>query len=74
MAKTIAGHLDIRLLKNEEDWLAFQDLRLAALQEHPEAFGSSYEEESIMSAESFKEGYKLDFSHFPRTVRPEERA
>lgn len=58
MAKTIAGHLDIRLLKNEEDWLAFQDLRLAALQEHPEAFGSSYEEESIMSAESFKEGYK----------------
>jgi len=51
-------HLDIRLIKNEEDWLAFQNLRLGALQEHPEAFGSSYEEESIMSAESFKEGYK----------------
>lgn len=28
MAKTIAGQLDIRLLKNEEDWLAFQYLRL----------------------------------------------
>lgn len=58
MVKTIAGHLDVRLLKNEEDWFAFQDLRLAALQEHPETFGSSYEEESIMSAQSFKEGYK----------------
>ncbi len=58
MGKNTPGHLDIRLLKNEEDWLAFQDLRLGALQEHPEAFGSSYEEESIMSVESFKEGYK----------------
>jgi RimJ/RimL family protein N-acetyltransferase len=58
MAKTIYEHLDIRLLKNETDWLAFQALRLRALQEHPEAFGSSYEEESIMSADSFKEGYK----------------
>lgn len=58
MTKTIFEHLDIRLLNNEEDWLAFQALRLRALQEHPEAFGSSYEEESIMSADRFREGYK----------------
>lgn len=57
MTKTAPEHLAIRFLNNEEDWLAFQDLRLGALQEYPEAFGSSYEEESIMSAESFKEGY-----------------
>ncbi len=58
MAKTSSEHLDIRLLNNEEDWLAFQALRLSALQEHPEAFGASYEEESIMSTDSFKEAYK----------------
>lgn len=50
--------LEIRLLKTEADWLAFQALRLSALQSHPEAFGSSYEEESMMSPHSFKEGYK----------------
>jgi len=58
MIKTISEHLDIRLLKNEIDWSVFQSLRLNALQEHPEAFGSSYEEEFIMSADSFKEAYK----------------
>lgn len=51
-------HFDIRLLATEADWLAFQALRLSALQTHPEAFGSSYEEESIMSINGFKEGYK----------------
>lgn len=57
MIKTFE-HFDIRLLRTEADWLAFQALRLSALQAHPEAFGSSYEEESILSIDSFKEGYK----------------
>lgn len=58
MTTILSEHLAIRLLINEVDWLAFQALRLRALQEHPEAFGSSYEEESIMSADNFQEGYK----------------
>lgn len=58
MAKTIPLHLDIRLIKDEAEWLAFQTLRLSALLEYPEAFGSSFEEESILSIDSFKEGYK----------------
>lgn len=55
---TTSEHFDIRLLKTEADWLAFQALRLSALQKHPAAFGSSYEEESIIPIDSFKEGYK----------------
>lgn len=55
---TISNHVDIRLIKTEAEWLAFQALRLSALQTYPEAFGSSYEEESIMSIGAFKEGYK----------------
>jgi hypothetical protein len=41
-------HLDIRLLKTDADWFAFQVLRLSALHSDPEAFASSYEEEVIM--------------------------
>lgn len=52
------NRLNIKPLKTKADWLAFQNLRLHALREHPEAFGASYEEESVMSAESFKAGYK----------------
>lgn len=51
-------HLDIRLLKTDADWLAFQALRLSALHNAPEAFASSYEEEVIMSIERFKDAYK----------------
>lgn len=39
----------------EQDWELWKDIRLEALQLHPEAFGSSYEEESVWSDESFKE-------------------
>ena len=55
---TISEHFDIQLIKTEVEWLAFQALRLSALQMNPEAFGSSYEEESAMSIGDFKEGYK----------------
>lgn len=54
----ISKQFNIRLLNTEADWLDFQSLRLSALQIHPEAFGSSYEEESILSISDFKEGYK----------------
>lgn len=40
----------IRIL-NREDASAYQAVRLRALQEHPEAFGSSYEEEVSRSLE-----------------------
>ncbi|MBI2786223.1 MAG: GNAT family N-acetyltransferase [Legionella longbeachae] len=48
--------MNIRLL-NKEDWATFRKLRLAALFEHPEAFGSSFEEESNMSEDAFKNGF-----------------
>lgn len=48
--------MNIRLL-NKEDWPAFRMLRLKALSEHPESFGSSFEEESNMSDEAFKTGF-----------------
>lgn len=54
----ISNQFNIRLLNTETDWFGFQALRLSALQMHPEAFGSSYEEESTLSISDFKEGYK----------------
>lgn len=54
----ISEHFDTRLLNTEVEWLAFQALRLDALQMNPEAFGSSYEEEAVMSIGNFKEVYK----------------
>lgn len=45
--------MNIRLLK-EGDWQAWQTLRLEALQNAPEAFGSSFEEESNKSEEDLK--------------------
>lgn len=33
---------------------AYQDLRLEALRDHPEAFGSSYEEEALFSLETIR--------------------
>ena len=47
----------IRLL-DETDWMAFRALRLEALATHPEAFGSSFEEESTRPDEEWKAGFK----------------
>jgi len=43
-------HMKIRKLHGE-DAAIYQDIRLEALQKHPEAFGSSYEEEARFSIE-----------------------
>ena len=43
---------------NEKDWSVLRVLRLDALREHPEAFGSSFEEESQMTEEQFGDGLK----------------
>ena len=45
------GRLNIRAL-TEDDAGDFQRLRLRALEEHPDAFGSSYEAESALSLET----------------------
>src|SRR5689334_2850210 len=45
--------MNIRLL-NQEDWHSWKNLRLEALQKAPEAFGSSFEEESDWPDEKFK--------------------
>lgn len=45
---------DIRNLQ-EQDWLLWKEIRLEALKLHPEAFGSSYEEESLWAEENFKQ-------------------
>ena len=43
--------LNIRAF-TEDDARDFQRLRLRALKEHPDAFGSSYESESVLSLET----------------------
>ncbi len=47
----------IRLLENE-DWKQFKTIRLEALLDCPEAFGSSFEEESNLSDEEFERNFK----------------
>ena len=49
--------LTIKILE-DKDWCIFRTLRLEALLDHPEAFGSSYDEEAKFSMEAFKDNYK----------------
>ncbi len=48
--------MKIRLLE-PKDCPTFKGLRLEALLQHPEAFGSSYEEESKLTEEAFQQGF-----------------
>lgn len=48
--------VDVRVL-TADDAAAFQVVRLRALQDHPEAFGSSYEEEEGFSVEQVAKGF-----------------
>lgn len=48
--------MKVRPLK-PQDWPTFKALRLEALLQHPEAFGSSYDEESKLTEEAFQQGY-----------------
>ena len=41
-----------------EDWAAFKTLRLEALSAHPEAFGSSFEEEFARTEDEWKAEFK----------------
>lgn len=45
-------------LSKKEDWKQFKTIRLEALLAHPEAFGSSFEEESNLSDEEFEQHFK----------------
>jgi hypothetical protein len=45
-------------LSKKEDWKQFKTIRLEALLAHPEAFGSSFEEESNLSDEEFEQNFK----------------
>jgi ribosomal protein S18 acetylase RimI-like enzyme len=47
-------HFNIRILQ-ESDYQIWKAIRLEAVKAHPEAFGSSYEEESLYSDEDFKQ-------------------
>ncbi|GKU81501.1 hypothetical protein NCCP28_08970 [Niallia sp. NCCP-28] len=47
--------MEIRIL-HTEDASVYQDIRLEALKNHPEAFGSSYEEEVHFSVEVLQTG------------------
>ena len=48
---------NIRRLTSE-DWIIWKELRLEALYNHPEAFGSSFEEESIWLDDKFQNSLK----------------
>jgi ribosomal protein S18 acetylase RimI-like enzyme len=54
MSKLIDRHVVVTLL-SAEDAISYRELRLLALQSHPEAFGSSFEEESALSESAFAE-------------------
>jgi GNAT superfamily N-acetyltransferase len=43
------------VLIGEEDWIAFRDIRLRSLLDSPDAFGSTYGEESSASEDSWRE-------------------
>lgn len=47
------NEINIRLL-TQSDWLSWKTIRLEALKNAPEAFGSSYDEEANQSDEEFK--------------------
>jgi RimJ/RimL family protein N-acetyltransferase len=49
--------MKVQILKNE-DWKQFRTLRLEALLKHPEAFGSSFEEEADLSDEESANNFK----------------
>jgi ribosomal protein S18 acetylase RimI-like enzyme len=55
--------VNIRIL-TPEDAESYRALRLRALREHPESFGSSYEEESRRSAEVYAERLKPSDDRF----------
>ena len=40
---------------DEGDWAEYRDVRLAALKESPEAFVATYEEESALDEEAWRE-------------------
>jgi ribosomal protein S18 acetylase RimI-like enzyme len=52
--------LDIRLL-TETDWIAYRDLRLAALRAEPEAFGSTAEHEESLGDTWFQQTLRSNF-------------
>jgi len=54
MDKSIDSHLVVTRL-SAIDALPYRELRLLALQSHPEAFGASFEEESALSESAFAE-------------------
>ena len=49
--------MNIKILE-EDHWSAFRTLRLKALHDYPEAFGSSFEEESMMPEDEFRAIFK----------------
>ena len=52
-----------------EDWVAFKTLRLEALSAHPEAFGSSFEEEFGRIEDEWKAEFKqVSCSDFLRKI------
>lgn len=54
---------EVRVL-SIEDAAAYQALRLRSLQEHPEAFGSSYEDEAGRTLETVQERLRTTEHHF----------
>jgi ribosomal protein S18 acetylase RimI-like enzyme len=55
--------LEIRLLE-EADAALYQELRLRALKDHPDSFGSTYEKEETYSLETIKERIKSSENKF----------
>ncbi|GIU29507.1 GNAT family N-acetyltransferase [Shewanella sp. MBTL60-007] len=53
--------LNIRVL-NKDDWSTYRELRLLSLQESPNAFGSSYEQELLFSSDEWIARLNLDNS------------
>nr|WP_275660534.1 GNAT family N-acetyltransferase [Shewanella sp. Isolate13] len=53
--------MNIRVL-NKDDWSTYRELRLLSLQESPNSFGSSYEQEFLFSSDEWIARLNLDNS------------
>ncbi|CAA9353176.1 MAG: hypothetical protein AVDCRST_MAG72-1570 [uncultured Nocardioidaceae bacterium] len=60
MSSAASDHsIQVRLV-GEDAWMSWRDIRLRALQDSPNAFGSTYEREAVFTESDFRERLRRD--------------
>jgi hypothetical protein len=52
------SELTLRVL-DEEDWLIYREMRLAALEESPSVFGDTYDQEATANQTHWRSGHRM---------------